>query len=86
MNVAPGTNTFNWDGSGMPNGTYWVYTVVRGGGGVGTGYSTGPVRIERPVPPTPELLRAAEPVPACSTPARARAATTRRSPPAHRPR
>ena len=26
-----GTNTFNWDGSGLPNGTYWVYTTVHSG-------------------------------------------------------
>ena len=57
IGVGAGTNTFNWDGSGMPNGTYWVYTVVRGNaGGVGSGYSTGPVRIERPVPPTPSCF------------------------------
>lgn len=51
--VKPGANTFNWDGSGQPNGTYWVYTTVRGpNGGVGSARSTGPVRIERPVPST----------------------------------
>jgi hypothetical protein len=55
-NVVPGSNTFNWDGAGFANGTYWVYTVVRGGGGVGAGYSTGPVRIERPVSPTPSCF------------------------------
>ncbi|HEY0521560.1 MAG TPA: hypothetical protein VGC84_18870 [Ilumatobacteraceae bacterium] len=53
MPAGVGSNTFNWDGGNMPNGTYWVYTTVRGGGGIGSGYSNGPVRIERPVPPTP---------------------------------
>jgi hypothetical protein len=33
-----------------------VYTTVRGGGGVGSAYSTGPVRIERPVPSTPSCF------------------------------
>ena len=47
-----GINTFDWDGSGMPNGTYWAYVVVHSGNSVGSSYSTGPVRIERPVPPT----------------------------------
>lgn len=56
MSVAAGTNTFNWDGSGKPNGTYWVYTTIRNGAGVGSAYSTGPVRIERPVPPTPSCF------------------------------
>lgn len=50
--VAPGSNTFNWDGSGRPNGTYWVYAVVHSGNLVGSSYSTGPVRIERFIPPT----------------------------------
>ena len=56
MNVAAGSNTFNWDGGGKPNGTYWVYTTIRNGAGVGSAYSTGPVRIERPVPPTPSCF------------------------------
>ena len=37
----------------MPNGTYWVYVVMHNTAGVGTGYSSGPVRIEKPVPATP---------------------------------
>ena len=62
ISVAPGVNTFNWDGrdsSGraMPNGTYWVYIVMRNGIGnnvkTGVGYATGPLRQEKPVPPTP---------------------------------
>ena len=52
MTAAAGVNTFQWSGSGLPNGTYWVYVVVRSGNLVGSGYSTGPVRIERFVPPT----------------------------------
>ncbi|HEY4609573.1 MAG TPA: hypothetical protein VIH06_10230, partial [Ilumatobacteraceae bacterium] len=50
--VTPGVNTFNWNGSGMPNGTYWVYAVVHNGATIGSSYSSGPVRIERPLPPT----------------------------------
>ena len=67
--VAPSgaVNTFNWDGrddSGraMPNGTYWVYIVMHtspgaaGLGGSGVGYATGPLRQEKPVPPTPSYF------------------------------
>ena len=53
INVAPGSNTFQWDGSGLPNGTYWAYVTVHSGNTVGSAYSTGPVRLERPLPPTP---------------------------------
>ncbi|MGZ4771121.1 MAG: hypothetical protein ACXV3B_00425, partial [Ilumatobacteraceae bacterium] len=53
INVAPGINTFNWDGSGFQNGTYSVYVVVHSGNTVGSAYSTGPVRIERPVSNAP---------------------------------
>ena len=53
INAAVGANTFQWDGSGLPNGTYWVYVRLRGGNGVGAARSTGPVRIERPVAATP---------------------------------
>ncbi len=56
ITTAAGDNTFTWNGSGLPNGTYWVYVTVRGGNGVGSAYSTGPVRIERPVPPTPSCF------------------------------
>jgi hypothetical protein len=52
MNVSAGTNTFNWDGAGKPNGTYWVYARVRSANLVGSSYSTGPVRLERFIPPT----------------------------------
>ena len=50
--------TYNWNGTDaagnpMPNATYWVYVVATGAGGVGTGYSTGPVRLEKPVPAAP---------------------------------
>ena len=50
--TAGGTTTFNWDGSGLPNGTYWAYVTVHSNSLLGSSYSTGPVRIERPVPPT----------------------------------
>ncbi|MFT3853931.1 MAG: hypothetical protein QM733_14490 [Ilumatobacteraceae bacterium] len=50
--------TFDWNGTDasgrqLPNATYWVYTVIRNGAGVATGYSSGPVRLEVPQPPTP---------------------------------
>lgn len=56
--VGGGVNTFRWngtraDGTVMPNGTYWLYVVIRNGAGVASGYATGPVRIEKPVPSTP---------------------------------
>ncbi|MEY4230109.1 MAG: hypothetical protein RLZZ362_958, partial [Actinomycetota bacterium] len=58
ITVQGGVNTFRWDGttqggSAMPNGTYWVYIVMSKSGMVGTATSTGPVRLERPVPATP---------------------------------
>ncbi|MEP7203737.1 MAG: hypothetical protein ABI894_14070 [Ilumatobacteraceae bacterium] len=56
INVASGINTFDWNGSGLPNGTYWVYVTVHSGNTVGSSYSTGPVRIERPLPPTPSYF------------------------------
>ena len=48
----------NWNGTTaagapMPNGTYWVYVVMRNSAGVAVGYSTGPVRLEKPVPSAP---------------------------------
>jgi len=56
--VGGGVNTFVWNGTdargnAMSNGTYWVYIVMKNTSGVGTGYSSGPVRLEKPVPPTP---------------------------------
>ena len=56
-----GVNTFNWNGTDaagnpMGNGTYWIYTVIRNGSGVATGYSDAPVRLERPLPPTPSTF------------------------------
>ncbi len=59
--VTGGVNTFRWNGTSdtgapLPNGTYWVYLTMRNGSNVGTAYSTGPVRIEKPVPPTPSFF------------------------------
>lgn len=59
--VAGGLNTFTWNGTtaagaSMPNGTYWVYITIRNGSNVGTAYSSGPVRIERAVAPTPSYF------------------------------
>jgi len=56
--VADGVNTFTWNGTtdgGVPlgNGTYWVYIVMRTSNAIGTGSSTGPVRVEKPVPSSP---------------------------------
>ncbi len=50
-------NTFDWNGTDvngavMGNGSYWIYTVIHNGAGVATGYSSAPVRIERPQAPT----------------------------------
>ncbi len=56
VQMAAGSNTFPWNGSGLPNGTYWVYVVATNGSGVGSGYSSGPVRIERPVGLTPSYF------------------------------
>ncbi|MCU1387095.1 MAG: hypothetical protein JWL72_433 [Ilumatobacteraceae bacterium] len=58
IKVQDGINTFHWtgvdvNGTPMPNATYWIYVVMRNPSGVGTAVSTGPVRIERAVPPTP---------------------------------
>ena len=59
--VTGGVNTFRWNGTSatgdpLPNGTYWVYMTMRNGSNVGTAYSTGPVRIEKPVPATPSYF------------------------------
>jgi hypothetical protein len=59
--VSGGVNTFTWNGTDvngakLPNGTYWVWMTMSSGGGVGSAHSTGPVRIERPVPPTPSFF------------------------------
>lgn len=50
--------TLDWNGTDasgrqLPNATYWIYTVIRNGNGVATGYSSGPLRLEVPQPPTP---------------------------------
>lgn len=59
--VAAGVNTFNWNGTSatgqvLPNATYWVYIVIRSASKVGTAYSTGPVRLEKPVPAMPSFF------------------------------
>lgn len=59
--VTGGVNTFTWNGNSatgapLPNGTYWVYVTMRNGSNVGTAYSTGPVRIEKPVPASPSYF------------------------------
>jgi hypothetical protein len=61
MPVQAGVNTFTWTGLDaqrltVPNGTYWVSVTMRNGAGVGTAFATGPLRLERPVPPTPSQL------------------------------
>lgn len=58
MAVNPGINSFRWNGTDvagvpMPNGTYWVSVIMRNDAGVAVGQSSGPVRLERPVTPTP---------------------------------
>jgi hypothetical protein len=59
--VGAGVNTFTWNGTDLngarfPNGTYWVWMTMTSAGGVGSAHSSGPVRIERPVPATPSFF------------------------------
>ena len=59
--VGPNINTYNWNGTDdkgnvMPNAPYWVYVVMRNGSGTGVEYSTGTVRVEKPVPSTPSYF------------------------------
>ncbi|MCU1362006.1 MAG: hypothetical protein JWN99_3295, partial [Ilumatobacteraceae bacterium] len=59
--VAGGVNTFTWNGNSetgqaLPNAMYWVYIVMRNGSGVSTASASGPLRLERPVPPTPSYF------------------------------
>ena len=59
--VGAGINTFNWNGTddagnALPNAPYWVYIVMRNSAGKGVGYSTGMVRVEKPVPSTPSYF------------------------------
>ncbi len=52
VQAVAGDNTFAWNGTNLPNGTYWVWIKMTNASGVGSAYSTGPVRIERDVPAT----------------------------------
>ena len=59
--VGGGVNTFTWNGTSatgqvLPNATYWVYVTIRSAGKVGTATSTGPVRLEKPVPASPSYF------------------------------
>lgn len=61
VGVAGGVNTFTWNGTTetgqmMPNATYWVYIVQHSGALVGTASASGPLRLERPIPPTPSYF------------------------------
>ncbi len=65
--VTAGVNTFTWNGNDasgavLPNGTYWVWMSMRNAAGIASAYSTGPVRIERPVPSTPSFFVPINPV------------------------
>ena len=61
----------------MPNGTYWIYIVdAATPPASASAYSTGPVRLERPVPRDAEPLRAAQPRPAARHARAVRAATS----------
>jgi hypothetical protein len=58
LRVTPGVNTFQWDGTTaagatLPNGRYWIYVRMTNTAGVASGYATGPLRIEKQLPPTP---------------------------------
>lgn len=46
--VANGVNTFNWNASGLPAGTYHVYVIMSDGTHQSRRYATGPVRIDEP--------------------------------------
>jgi hypothetical protein len=59
--VVGGVNTFPWNGTDeagqlLPNATYWVYIVMSNGSGTGAAHASGPLRLERPVPPTPSYF------------------------------
>ena len=59
--VAGGVNTFTWNGTNlagaaMPNATYWVSVVMKNTAGTGAAQATGPLRLERPVAPTPSYF------------------------------
>ncbi|MDO8392695.1 MAG: hypothetical protein Q7V57_19640 [Actinomycetota bacterium] len=51
-------NTLTWDGTDLsgaplPNGTYWVYMVMKNTAGNGSAFATGPLRIQRAQSLTP---------------------------------
>ena len=59
--VGSDVTTFNWNGTDengrtMPNATYWLYVVMHAPAGNGVGYSSGSLRIERPVPSAPSYF------------------------------
>lgn len=65
--VQGGVNTFRWNGKDangnvMANGTYSVWVSMRNSKGTAAAYSSGPVRIERPVPATPSYFVPINPV------------------------
>ena len=67
IKVQNGVNTFNWTGTDetgavMPNGTYWVYVVMKNSAGSSVGTSTGPVRIEKPISAAPSYYVPLTPV------------------------
>lgn len=67
IGVQGGVNTFNWNGKDaagntLPNGTYSIWMVMKNGAGVASSYASGPLRIERPVPPTPSYFVPINPV------------------------
>ncbi len=65
--VHGGVNTFTWNGKDaagntMPNATYSIWMVMKNASGVASNYASGPLRIERPVPPTPSYFVPINPV------------------------
>ena len=59
--VTGDVNTFTWNGNDdtghvVPNGTYWVSVMMHDPQGVGVGFATGTLRIERPVPSSPSYF------------------------------
>lgn len=58
VSVGGGVNTFDWNGrdsrgNQLPNGSYWVFIRMKRGNLVGSGYASGPVRLEQPVSSSP---------------------------------
>jgi len=54
-NLAGGAKSYNWDTSGVPAGTYWLYAVVNDGLNENRAYAGGPVVIRHAAGGTPTI-------------------------------